>query len=81
MAEKKVLLDVDIKMTQAIKELGDLRMKMDELRQAQKECDKSTAEGNAEYSRLSIALGIAKKEYAALEKQVSQTIRIRRTGP
>ena len=32
MAEKKVLLDVDIKMTQAIKELGDLRMKMDELR-------------------------------------------------
>lgn len=76
MAEKKVLLDVDIKMTQAIKELGDLRMKMDELRQAQKECDKSTAEGNAEYSRLSIALGIAKKEYAALEKQVSQTIRI-----
>lgn len=76
MAEKKVLLDVDIKMTQAIKDLGELRMKMDELRQAQKECDRSTADGNAEYSRLSIALGIAKKEYAALEKQVSQTIRI-----
>jgi len=27
MAEKKVLLDVDIKMTQAIKDLGELRMK------------------------------------------------------
>jgi len=35
--EKKVLIDVDIKATAALKELAELRIKADELRKAQKE--------------------------------------------
>ena len=43
--EKKVLIDVDIKATAALKELAELRIKADELRKAQKELDTTTEEG------------------------------------
>lgn len=78
MAEKKVLLEVGIKMTDAIRELGKLRTKMDAVREAQKAVDRSTQEGQAEYARLGIELGVLKKQYASLEKSVSQTVRIDR---
>ena len=43
--KKKVLIDVDIKATAALKELAELRIKSDELRKAQKELDTTTEEG------------------------------------
>ena len=43
--EKKVLIDVDIKATAALKELAELRIKADELRKSQKELDTTTEEG------------------------------------
>ena len=47
--EKKVLIDVDIKATAALKELAELRIKADELRKAQQELDTTTEEGRAQY--------------------------------
>ena len=47
--EKKVLIDVDIKATAALKELAELRIKADELRKAQKELDTTTEEGGTQY--------------------------------
>ena len=47
--EKKVLIDVDIKATAALKELAELRIKADELRKAQKELDTPTEEGRTQY--------------------------------
>lgn len=47
--EKKVLIDVDIKATAALKELAELRIKADELRKAQKELDTTTEEGRTQY--------------------------------
>ena len=78
MSGKKVLLEVDIKMTQAIRELGELRERMDDVRSAQREVDRSSKEGQAEYARLGIELGVLKKEYVNLEKSVSGTIRLDR---
>lgn len=37
--EKKVLIDVDIKATAALKELAELRIKADDLRKSQKELE------------------------------------------
>ena len=50
--EKKVLIDVDIKATAALKELAELRIKADELRKAQKELDTTTEEGRTQYEAL-----------------------------
>ena len=50
--EKKVLIDVDIKATTALKELAELRIKADELRKAQKELDTTTEEGRTQYEAL-----------------------------
>ena len=50
--EKKVLIDVDIKATEALKELAELRIKADELRKAQKELDTTTEEGRTQYEAL-----------------------------
>ena len=47
--EKKVLIDVDIKATAALKELTELRIKADELRKAQQELDTTTEEGRTQY--------------------------------
>lgn len=47
--EKKVLIDVNIKATAALKELAELRIKADELRKAQKELDTTTEEGRTQY--------------------------------
>ena len=47
--EKKVLIDVDIKATAALKELAELRIKADELRKSQKELDTTTEEGRTQY--------------------------------
>jgi len=49
--EKKVLIDVDIKATAALKELAELRIKADELRKAQKELDTTTEEGGGRNMR------------------------------
>ncbi len=51
-SEKKVLVDVDIKATQALKELAELRIKADELKKAQKELDRTTDEGRQQYEAL-----------------------------
>ena len=50
--EKKVLIDVDIKATAALKELAELRIKADELKKAQKELDTTTEEGRTQYEAL-----------------------------
>lgn len=50
--EKKVLIDVDIKATEALRELAELRIKADELRKAQKELDTTTEEGRTQYEAL-----------------------------
>jgi len=50
--EKKVLIDVDIKATAALKELTELRIKADELRKSQKELDTTTEEGRTQYEAL-----------------------------
>ncbi len=51
-SEKKVLVDIDIKATQALKELAELRIKADELKKAQKELDRTTDEGRQQYEAL-----------------------------
>ena len=50
--EKKVLIDVDIKATEALRELAELRIKADELKKAQKELDTTTEEGRTQYEAL-----------------------------
>lgn len=58
--EKKVLIDVDIKATAALKELAELRIKADELRKAQKELDTTTEEGRTQYDE---RVGRSEMEY------------------
>ena len=50
--EKKVLLDVEIKATEALKELAQLKIKSDELKVAQKQLDTTTEEGRLKYEAL-----------------------------
>ncbi len=50
--EKKVLVDVDIKATSALKNLASLKIEVDSLKRAQKELDTSTEQGRIEYEAL-----------------------------
>ena len=50
--EKKVLLDVEIKATEALKEMAQLKIKSDELKVAQKQLDTTTEEGRLKYEAL-----------------------------
>lgn len=68
--EKKVLIDVDIKATAALKELAELRIKADELKKAQKELDISTEEGRTQYE----ALGQQIKAINAVANERQKTI-------
>jgi len=68
--EKKVLIDVDIKATAALKELAELRIKADELRKAQKELDTTTEEGRTQYE----ALGQQIKAINAAANELQKTI-------
>ncbi|MDD3405022.1 MAG: hypothetical protein PHH23_01975 [Paludibacteraceae bacterium] len=49
---KKVLLDVEIKATEALKELAQLKIKSDELKKAQNQLDTTTEEGRLKYEAL-----------------------------
>ena len=68
--EKKVLIDVDIKATEALRELAELRIKADELKKAQKELDVSTEEGRTQYE----ALGQQIKAINAVANERQKTI-------
>ena len=68
--EKKVLIDVDIKATAALKELAELRIKADGLRKAQKELDTTTEEGRTQYE----ALGQQIKAINAAANELQKTI-------
>lgn len=68
--EKKVLINVDIKATEALKELAELRIKADELRKAQKELDTTTEEGRTQYE----ALGQQIKAINAVANERQKTI-------
>ena len=48
-SEKKILLDVEIKATEALKELASLKNRIANLKQAQKELGQVTEENRAEY--------------------------------
>lgn len=66
----KVLLDVEIKATEALKELAELKIKTDELRAEQKKLDTSTDEGKQKYA----AYGEQIKALNAAAKERSKTI-------
>lgn len=52
MADEKVLIDVEIKATQALKELAELKMQAEALQRAQATLDKTTERGREEYAAL-----------------------------
>lgn len=50
--EKKVLIGVNLKAEESLKNLAELKMRIDDLRAAQKKLDKFTEEGRLEFESL-----------------------------
>jgi chromosome segregation ATPase len=65
--EKKVLIDIEIKAKEALKNYAELKIKADELRAAQKELDASTEDGRIQFEglgqQLKARLSLATAEY------------------
>ena len=73
--DTKVLLSVDLKATEALKSLADLKLRTDELKKSQKELDTSTEEGRLEFVKLGQeikALNARSNEY---QKEIQNNIK------
>jgi len=76
--EKKVLLNVEIKATEALKNLTDIRGRIELLRKEQAGLDKSTESGRMEYERLGQQIKVLNKEAQGYEKQIQNTAKANR---
>lgn len=72
---KKILIDVDIKATEALKELADLKLKAQELREEQKKLDTSTQEGMQRYQALGQQIKAINKASQEREKTIQNEIK------
>ena len=73
--EEKILLEVEVKATEALKELGELRQKAADLKKAQKELDTSTTEGRMEYEKLGVQIKILNSQSREREKIIQNEIK------
>lgn len=74
MAEKKVLLDVEIKATEALKELASLKNRIANLKQAQKELGQVTEENRAEYEAYGQQIKALNTQALAYQKEIQKNI-------
>jgi len=76
MAENDVniLMSVDLDATETLKSMAALRKETAELRAQQKELDRTTAEGRAEYERLNVQIKANTKTLQQHEKEVVNTM-------
>ena len=74
--EEKILLEVEVKATEALKELGELRQKAADLKKAQKELDTSTAEGRAQYEQLGVQIKSLNSQSREREKVIQNEIKL-----
>ena len=77
--EQKILLEVEVKATEALKELGELRQKAADLKKAQKELDTSTAEGRAQYEQLGVQIKNLNSQSREREKVIQNEIKLQQS--
>ena len=73
--EQKILLEVEVKATEALKELAELRQKAADLKKAQKELDTSTAEGRVQYEQLGVQIKSLNSQSREREKVIQNEIK------
>lgn len=74
--EKTVLLNVEIKAKEALKELAQLRLRSDELRAAQKALDRTNAETRPQYEALGQQIRALNKEGQRRQKVIQNEINV-----
>src|SRR5574344_537276 len=77
--EQKILLEVEVKATEALKELGELKQKVADLKKAQKELDTSTSEGRVEYERLGVQIKNLNSQAREREKNIQNEIKLQQS--
>lgn len=75
MEEEKVLIDVEIKATEALKELAELKIKAEQLRAEQKNLDTSTKQGREAYEALGEQIKAVNKEANERSKVIQNEIK------
>lgn len=75
MSDEKILLDVEIKATEALKELAELKDKAAQLRAEQKELDTTTAAGRERYLALGEQIKAVNKEANERSKIIQSEIK------
>lgn len=73
--EKKILLNVEIKASEAIKAMTDLKEQVVELRKEQKALDTSTTEGKQRFEVLGQQIKALNAESKAYEKQIQSSVK------
>ena len=73
--EKKVLLSVDLKATEALKSLADLKLRVDKLKESQKELDTSTEEGRVGFARMGQEIKALNSRASEYQKEIQNNIK------
>lgn len=69
-----ILLNVDLDASDTLKTIASLRMQTADLREEQKQLDRTTADGAAEYERLNVQIKANNKTIQQYEKQIVNTM-------